>query len=180
MTEDSDSPEINEEMRHPILESLQTKPKDLDGSRFWAVLIGVDGDSHHPLHCCVSDAELMEKYLVEVGVPSNRIQRLLGHTGGETLVLLAPISSRHLSSSMTPTTYPPLISVHITHLAALKTMDSVQFTLLSPHKVTLDDAAMQQRPPMPQIRPYLHSDPPPQLPHQHRGQSPSSTISVTR
>ncbi|PBK94568.1 hypothetical protein ARMGADRAFT_1078418 [Armillaria gallica] len=29
------SPEINEEMRHPMLETLQTKPKDLDGSRFW-------------------------------------------------------------------------------------------------------------------------------------------------
>ncbi|PBK70853.1 hypothetical protein ARMSODRAFT_955602 [Armillaria solidipes] len=85
MTEDSDSPEINEEMKHPTLESLQIKPKDLDGSRFWAVLIGVDGDPHYPLHGCVSDAELMEKYLVEdLGVPSDRIQRLLGPTGGQT------------------------------------------------------------------------------------------------
>ncbi|PBK94606.1 hypothetical protein ARMGADRAFT_1078499 [Armillaria gallica] len=85
MTEDSDSPEINEEMKHATLESLQTKPKDQDGSRFWAVLIGVDGDSHYLLNGCVSDAELMEKYLVEdLGVPSNRIQRLLGPIRGET------------------------------------------------------------------------------------------------
>ncbi|PBK98852.1 hypothetical protein ARMGADRAFT_590559 [Armillaria gallica] len=107
MTEDSDSPEINEEMRHPILESLQTKPKDLDGSRFWAVLIGVDRGPHYPLHGCVSDAELMEKYLVEdLGVPSNRIQRLLGPIS-PTRANILKISS----SSMTPTTHPPLIPV---------------------------------------------------------------------
>ncbi len=66
---------------------LQTdhKAQDQHCSRFWVVLIGVDGDSHYPLHGCVSDAELMEKYLVEdLGVPSNHIQRLLGPTGGET------------------------------------------------------------------------------------------------
>ncbi|PBK98855.1 hypothetical protein ARMGADRAFT_1075658 [Armillaria gallica] len=85
MTEDSDSPEVNEEMRHPTVESLQIKRKDLDGSRVWAILIGVDGDPHYPLHGCVSDAELMEKCLVEVlGVPRNRIQRLFGPTRGET------------------------------------------------------------------------------------------------
>ncbi|KAK0439909.1 caspase domain-containing protein [Armillaria borealis] len=85
MIEDRDSPEINEDMKHLTFESLQTKPKDRDGSRFWAVLIGVDGDPHYPLHGCVSDAELMEKYLIEdLGVPSDHIQRLLGPTGGET------------------------------------------------------------------------------------------------
>ncbi|KAK0232348.1 hypothetical protein EDD85DRAFT_1025914 [Armillaria nabsnona] len=86
MTGDSDSPKINEEMRHPTLESLQTKPKDLNDSRFWAVLIGVDGDPHHPLHGYVSDAEPMEKYLIEdLDIPSNRIQRLLGPTREETI-----------------------------------------------------------------------------------------------
>ncbi|KAK0445214.1 hypothetical protein EV421DRAFT_2018422 [Armillaria borealis] len=85
MTEDINSAEVNEEMEHLTLASLQTKPKDQDGSRFWAVLIGVDGDPHYPLHGCVSDAGLMEKYLVEdLGVPSDHIQRLLGPTGGET------------------------------------------------------------------------------------------------
>ncbi|PBK94590.1 hypothetical protein ARMGADRAFT_1164235 [Armillaria gallica] len=117
ITEDSDSPEINEEMRHPMLESAdETRAQDLDGSRFWAVLISVDGDPHYPLHGCVSDAELMEKYLIEnLGVPSNHIQRLLGPTGERPqtilFVLLVPISSRHLPSSMAPTTHPPLIPV---------------------------------------------------------------------
>ncbi len=60
------------------------KAQDLDGSRSWAVLIGVDGDSHYPLHGCVSDAKPMEKYIVEVGVPNDHIQRLLGPTGRET------------------------------------------------------------------------------------------------
>ncbi|PBK81684.1 hypothetical protein ARMGADRAFT_1091091 [Armillaria gallica] len=91
-------------MRHPMLESAD-KTKGPGRFLILAFLIGVDGDSHYPLHCCVSDAEL------DLGVPINRIQRLLGHTGGETLVLLAPISSRHLPSSMTPTTHPPLIPV---------------------------------------------------------------------
>ncbi|PBK94580.1 hypothetical protein ARMGADRAFT_1164229 [Armillaria gallica] len=54
-----------------------------DSSRFWVILIGVDGDPHYSLHGCVSDAELMENYLVEdLGVPSNCFQRLLGPTGG--------------------------------------------------------------------------------------------------
>ncbi|PBK98783.1 hypothetical protein ARMGADRAFT_1009159 [Armillaria gallica] len=83
MTEVIDSVEINEEMKHPTLG--QIKPKDQDDSRFWAVLIGVDGDPHHPLRGCVLDAELVEKYLIEdLGVPSDHIQRLLSLTGRET------------------------------------------------------------------------------------------------
>ncbi|PBK94586.1 hypothetical protein ARMGADRAFT_1011518 [Armillaria gallica] len=113
-------------------ESLQV-PKDRDGFRFWAVLIGVDGNPHYPLHGCVSDA-LMEKYLVEdFGIPSDHIQRLLGPTGGKPpmvlQVLLAPISSRHFTASLTtltsylgitssstllemPLSYQPSLSVH--------------------------------------------------------------------
>ncbi len=50
------------------------KAQDLDGSRFWVVLIGVDGDPHYLLHGCMSDAELMEKYIVEdLGVPNDHI-----------------------------------------------------------------------------------------------------------
>ncbi|KAK0232285.1 hypothetical protein EDD85DRAFT_956130 [Armillaria nabsnona] len=60
MTEDIGSVEINEEMKHPTLgESAdKTEAQDQDDSRFWAVLIGVDGDLRYPLHGCVSDAEL--------------------------------------------------------------------------------------------------------------------------
>ncbi|PBK70777.1 hypothetical protein ARMSODRAFT_1017560 [Armillaria solidipes] len=64
MTEDSDSPEINEGTKHLTLQSAD-ETEDLDGSRFWAVLIGVDGDPHYPLHGCLSNTELMEKYLIE-------------------------------------------------------------------------------------------------------------------
>ncbi|PBK64593.1 hypothetical protein ARMSODRAFT_1087990 [Armillaria solidipes] len=54
-------------------------PRLPNSSRFWAVLIGIDGYPYYPLHGCVSDAKLMEKYLVEnLGVPKNRIQLLLG------------------------------------------------------------------------------------------------------
>ncbi len=43
-----------------------------------------DGDPHYPLHGCVLDTELMEKYLVEdLSIPSNHIQHLLGPTRGE-------------------------------------------------------------------------------------------------
>ncbi|PBK81661.1 hypothetical protein ARMGADRAFT_1020161 [Armillaria gallica] len=99
MTEDSDSPEINEEMRHPTLESLQIKSKDLDGSRFWAVLIGVDGDPHYPLNGCMSDAELIEKYLIEdLGVPSYHIQRLLGPTGETTDGSISPTRANILKT----------------------------------------------------------------------------------
>ncbi|PBK64989.1 hypothetical protein ARMSODRAFT_858052, partial [Armillaria solidipes] len=45
----------------------------------WVVLIGIDQYAHSPLHGCVSDALLMEKYFVEdLHVPRDRIQLLLG------------------------------------------------------------------------------------------------------
>ncbi|KAK0470893.1 hypothetical protein IW261DRAFT_1305246, partial [Armillaria novae-zelandiae] len=48
-------------------------------SRFWAVLIGIDGYNRFPLRGCVSDALLVEEYLKEeICVPQERIQRLLG------------------------------------------------------------------------------------------------------
>ncbi|SJL17900.1 uncharacterized protein ARMOST_21467 [Armillaria ostoyae] len=54
-------------------------PHRVDASRFWAVLIGIDEYASYPLRGCVSDVRLMEKYLTEdLGVPSNRIQLLLG------------------------------------------------------------------------------------------------------
>ncbi|SJL12641.1 uncharacterized protein ARMOST_16070 [Armillaria ostoyae] len=37
----------------------------VDSSRFWVVLIGIDGYPYYPLHGGVSDAKSMEKYLIE-------------------------------------------------------------------------------------------------------------------
>ncbi|KAK0232389.1 hypothetical protein EDD85DRAFT_889055 [Armillaria nabsnona] len=65
--------------------AMQAKPKERDGSQFWAVIIGIDNYPHHHIYGCVSDAELVEKYLIEdLGVPSDHIQRLLGPLGEKT------------------------------------------------------------------------------------------------
>ncbi|SJL17911.1 uncharacterized protein ARMOST_21480 [Armillaria ostoyae] len=54
-------------------------PHRVDASKFWAVLIGINEYVSYPLRGCVPDARLMERYLTEdLGVPSNRIQLLLG------------------------------------------------------------------------------------------------------
>ncbi|KAK0231798.1 caspase domain-containing protein [Armillaria nabsnona] len=54
-------------------------PHRIDASRFWAVIIGIDAYRTHPLYGCVADALLMQEYLEkDLGVPSDRIQRLLG------------------------------------------------------------------------------------------------------
>ncbi|SJL16870.1 uncharacterized protein ARMOST_20400 [Armillaria ostoyae] len=60
--------------------SVNTKPlQDVEDSRFWAVLIGIDAYKSSPLRGCVSDALLVEKYLREdIGIPQERIQLLLG------------------------------------------------------------------------------------------------------
>ncbi|KAK0437903.1 uncharacterized protein EV420DRAFT_154423 [Desarmillaria tabescens] len=56
-------------------------PRRVDASQFWAVLIGIDEYASYPLLGCVSDARLMEKYLIEnLDVPGDRIQLLLGST----------------------------------------------------------------------------------------------------
>ncbi|PBK65058.1 hypothetical protein ARMSODRAFT_443062 [Armillaria solidipes] len=52
---------------------------NVDPSRFWAVLIGIDAYECNPLRGCVRDALMMERYLTEdLCVPKHRIQRLLG------------------------------------------------------------------------------------------------------
>ncbi|KAK0470512.1 peptidase C14, caspase domain-containing protein, partial [Armillaria novae-zelandiae] len=44
-----------------------------------AVLIGINEYPSYPLHGCVPDVQLMEKYLTEdLGVPTSRIQLLVG------------------------------------------------------------------------------------------------------
>ncbi|KAK0445986.1 caspase domain-containing protein [Desarmillaria tabescens] len=84
---DIDSAEIPDETDPDESWQMLNEPKQKvrDDSRFWAVIIGIDGDTHYPLYGCISDAELMEKYLIEdLGVPSDHIQRLLGPLGEET------------------------------------------------------------------------------------------------
>ncbi|KAK0232327.1 hypothetical protein EDD85DRAFT_956166 [Armillaria nabsnona] len=81
MTKDIDSLEINEETKHPMLETLQIKPR----LRTRMVLDSGSSSSAStqiPIILSMSDAELMEKYLVKD--LRNRIQRLLDLTGGET------------------------------------------------------------------------------------------------
>ncbi|KAK0440950.1 uncharacterized protein EV420DRAFT_1127745 [Desarmillaria tabescens] len=64
------------------LTAFARPPRDIDGSRFWAVLIGIDGYRRHPLHGCVSDALEVNDYLLnDLGVPKDRIQLLLGPSG---------------------------------------------------------------------------------------------------
>ncbi|KAG7442012.1 uncharacterized protein BT62DRAFT_955400 [Guyanagaster necrorhizus] len=61
-------------------------PLEVERSRFWAVIIGIDAYDSYPLQGCVSDATSMEKYLKEdLGVPQERIQLLLGseHSSSE-------------------------------------------------------------------------------------------------
>ncbi|KAK0475379.1 hypothetical protein IW261DRAFT_1493820 [Armillaria novae-zelandiae] len=51
----------------------------VDTSRFWAVVIGIDGYKCEPLRGCVSDARLYKRYLSDdLCVPEERIQLLLG------------------------------------------------------------------------------------------------------
>ncbi|KAK0431843.1 caspase domain-containing protein [Armillaria borealis] len=69
--------------RPPLVEditSFNTEPlRTVERSRFWAVLVGIDAYQSCPLRGCVSDALLVEKYLKEeIGIPQERIQRLLG------------------------------------------------------------------------------------------------------
>ncbi|PBK64285.1 hypothetical protein ARMSODRAFT_1007164 [Armillaria solidipes] len=62
------------------ISSINTKLlQTIERSNFWAVIIGIDAYQSCPLRGCVSDAMLVEKYLTEeIGVPQERIQRLLG------------------------------------------------------------------------------------------------------
>ncbi|KAK0193115.1 caspase domain-containing protein [Armillaria mellea] len=92
------------------MQSLRLKPSPdqkilghrLDASRFWAVLIGIDAYKISPLRGCVSDALTMESYLVkDLGVPKERIQRLLG-----------PTEHRSLNDSTVPSRANIISSLH--------------------------------------------------------------------
>ncbi|KAK0444830.1 hypothetical protein EV421DRAFT_1735082 [Armillaria borealis] len=64
------------------LTAFARPPRAIDGSRFWAVLIGIDGYSTNPLRGCVADALEMNDYLLnDLRVPKDRIQLLLGPSG---------------------------------------------------------------------------------------------------
>ncbi|KAK0215293.1 peptidase C14, caspase domain-containing protein [Armillaria nabsnona] len=50
----------------------------VDGQKFWAVVIGINGYKTSPLRGCVSDAEMVTRYLInDLHVPENHIQLLL-------------------------------------------------------------------------------------------------------
>ncbi|KAK0470736.1 peptidase C14, caspase domain-containing protein [Armillaria novae-zelandiae] len=50
----------------------------VDGNRFWAVLIGIDGYNSSPLRGCVADVEKMKDFLtVDLGVPEDHIRCLV-------------------------------------------------------------------------------------------------------
>ncbi|PBK99031.1 hypothetical protein ARMGADRAFT_1073944 [Armillaria gallica] len=91
------------------LTAFARPPRDIDGSRFWAVLIGIDGYSTNPLRGCVADALEINDYLLnDLGVPKDRIQYfsvLLANTAttvflSNTPILLARTSSIHLAISL--------------------------------------------------------------------------------
>ncbi len=71
---------------HSCSPHLSQNPHHVEASHFWAVLIGIDAYETYSLHGCVSDASLIKKFLIDVGVPEHRIQCLLGFenptTGG--------------------------------------------------------------------------------------------------
>ncbi|KAK0234437.1 hypothetical protein EDD85DRAFT_82937 [Armillaria nabsnona] len=57
--------------------SRKTSPQ-IDGSRFWAVIIGIDKYKHYPLKGCVSDALSIQDYInKDLGVPQDHIHLLL-------------------------------------------------------------------------------------------------------
>ncbi|KAK0468940.1 caspase domain-containing protein [Armillaria novae-zelandiae] len=61
------------------LQAEREVSSSLQGSRFYAVLIGIDEYASSPLQGCISDVRLMENYLTErLRVPADRIRRLLG------------------------------------------------------------------------------------------------------
>ncbi|PBK64311.1 hypothetical protein ARMSODRAFT_962149 [Armillaria solidipes] len=82
------------------ISSINTKPlQTVERSNFWAVIIGIDAYQSCPLRGCVSDALLVEKYLKEeIGVPQDRIQRLLGSQGASVEDLSFPSRTNIVST----------------------------------------------------------------------------------
>ncbi|KAK0232064.1 peptidase C14, caspase domain-containing protein [Armillaria nabsnona] len=65
-----------------MISSNHGNPHLVDGSKFWAVVIGIDNYAHETqLRGCVSDAISVSRYLIEnLGVEENHIQLLLSTT----------------------------------------------------------------------------------------------------
>ncbi|KAK0217300.1 hypothetical protein IW262DRAFT_1299243 [Armillaria fumosa] len=88
---------------HSLTVTMSPEAHHIDTSRFWVVLIGIDGYPMNLLRGCVNDALLMEAFLVEdLGVPKSRIQILLGSKtqgahGDPTLPTRANIIQTHTS-----------------------------------------------------------------------------------
>ncbi|KAK0226661.1 caspase domain-containing protein [Armillaria fumosa] len=65
-------------MSSPVTEETKPAPHSIDGHKVWAVIIGIDDYKMSPLRACVSDAEMVVKYLSDdLRVPGNHIQLLL-------------------------------------------------------------------------------------------------------
>ncbi|SJL01002.1 uncharacterized protein ARMOST_04316 [Armillaria ostoyae] len=69
--------------RHSVLRispsSTRSARYSVDGSRFWAILIGIDVYKHSRLRGCVSDTLLIKRFFTDdLGMPEGRIQCLLG------------------------------------------------------------------------------------------------------
>ncbi|KAK0214694.1 hypothetical protein EDD85DRAFT_782746, partial [Armillaria nabsnona] len=72
-------------------------------SRFWAVIVGIDVYVTSPLRGCVSDAEMMTKYLInDLCVPENHIQHLLSTDIKECTPTRANIVNTILGISTNP------------------------------------------------------------------------------
>ncbi|SJL14198.1 uncharacterized protein ARMOST_17653 [Armillaria ostoyae] len=67
----------------------------VDGQKFWAVVIGIDGYKTSPLRGCISDAEMVAEYLkTDLHIPENHIQLLLSTDSKEfTESVNKPVSS---------------------------------------------------------------------------------------
>ncbi|KAK0489431.1 caspase domain-containing protein [Armillaria novae-zelandiae] len=93
-------PEVNSSIESYYLTPDSNEPKQKrlkDGSRFWAVLIGIDEYPHKPLHGCVADARSIQEYLNEdLGVPNDHIKCLLGHQ--ETPLTSSPTHDNIISA----------------------------------------------------------------------------------
>ncbi|KAJ6622336.1 caspase domain-containing protein [Mycena sp. CBHHK59/15] len=95
-----------------------SRAPDVDGSRFWAVIIGIDAyeDSKLQLKGCVNDANVVRDYLREgLGVPEERMQ-----------ILLAPAPAESDTDILSPSRHNIIQTLlSLCHNAAIKPGDNI-------------------------------------------------------
>ncbi|KAK0217307.1 hypothetical protein IW262DRAFT_1509118, partial [Armillaria fumosa] len=65
-------------LRHPVYHDRRKAAHGVDGNRFWAVLIGINGYSSSPVRGCVADVEKMKDFLTgDLWVPEDHIRCLV-------------------------------------------------------------------------------------------------------